>query len=114
MRDRIIKLQKDNIEVISDFRLWVKDPSIPLEERWTTFLWSKLGNCSERTSFGLNRDDSFLYDCPLYMYKYQSNHVEDMLEGLMDSEEFAMTDEEVVTFKEYCLDNFCSKMKFDW
>jgi len=99
MRERIIKLQKDNVEVISDFRLWVKDPSIPLEERWSTFLWSKLGDCSDRTRFGLNRRDTFLFESPLYMYKYQSNDVEDMLEGLMDSEEFAMTDEEVITLR---------------
>lgn len=103
-------------KVEAEFKVFAIDKSIPLETRWKEFLDSGFGETSWRTNFGLKRDDSFLYESPLYLEKYQIIDVEDILKALLDDdeEEFNMTEEEVVTFKEHCLSHFINKMKFDW
>lgn len=98
----------------SDYINWLKDQSIPLDERWKVFLDLQKGNISDRTDFDLDRDDCFLYDGPLHMEKYQVRDVADILEALIDDEKFKITPEEIVIFKEYCLDNYCIQMKFYW
>ena len=115
MRKRLIELQQEIKSVNEVFRCWCKDQSIPLDTRWKLLIeMQDFTETSDRTAFGLNRDDKFLYESPCYMEKYNVRDVDDILESLTDSRVFAMTPEEIITFKNYCLDNFCSKMKFDW
>ncbi len=97
-----------------DYKNWLKDQSIPLDERWKVFQELEKGDTSDRTDFDLDRDDCFLYDGPLHMEKHETWKVSSILDSLMDDKKFKMTPEEIVIFKEYCLDNYCFKMKFDW
>ena len=93
----------------------IKDQSIPLEERWQLLIQNpELGKTSWRTDFGLDRDDSFLYEDPCYMEKYQTDTVKSILECLKEDEDFELTPDEEIIFKTYCVDNMYSKMKFDW
>ena len=108
LTERLAELKKEAEQQI-------KDQSIPLEERWQLLIQNpELGKTSWRTDFGLDRDDSFLYEDPLYMEKYQTSSVENILEGLKEDEDFELTPEEEITFKTYCVDNMYSEMKFDW
>ena len=113
--EELIKL---NEEKQNEFAEWLKDKSVDLDTRWNRFKFAytklKFGKQSQRTNFGINRDDEFLYEGPLYMEKYETSSVFDILSDLEEDEDFAMTLFERVTFKEYCLKNFYSKMKFDW
>jgi hypothetical protein len=114
MEEKIKQFKELKDSLTGELRLWVADKSVSLEERWKVFIASGFGETSYRTDFGLDRDDEFLYESPLYMSKYEIQPVENILECLKDSEEFELTEEEELIFKNYCLDNFYSKMKFDW
>ena len=93
----------------------IQDQSIPLEERWQLLIQNpELGETDWRTDFGLDRDDDFLYEGPLYMEKFETRSVESILECLKEDEDFELTPEEEITFKTYCVDNMYSEMKFDW
>lgn len=98
----------------ADFLKTVKDQLLNLDERWEILISTpELGNLSYRTNFGI-RDDSFLYEEPCYMEKYEISNVNDILEILKDDEDFNLTAEEEITFKKYCVDGAYSRMKFDW
>lgn len=94
---------------------FLSDPSNTLDEKWEMLISvPDLGKTSYRTKFGLDRDDSFLYEEPLYMEKYQESEVADLLQCLKEDEDFNLTEEEEQIFKKYCIDGGYSKMKFDW
>ena len=118
MREEIINFNKKYREerhiLVKKLREWVVDKNIPLEERWKTFLMSNLGDTSDRTEFGLDRDDKFLYEGPCYLSKYETQSVESILDNLKSDRKFNLTEEEEIIFKEYCLDDFICNMKFDW
>lgn len=109
--------QKEIKEVKEDFKKYIKDNTISLEDRWKILTKNtELGETSWRTNFGLDRDDSFLYDDegPCYMEKYQTSEVKEILEMMLDDEDFNLTSEEEIKFKQFCVDGCYSKMKFDW
>lgn len=101
--------------LFEEFKAYCQDLDIPFEIRWKFLLKnSEFGEVSDRTEFGLDRDDEFLYEGPLYMQKYEVYSVDAILEALKTDEEFAITEDEILTFKQYCLDEGITKMKFDW
>lgn len=108
LKDKLAALKKEAAEMI-------QNESLPLEERWQLLIQNpELGETSWRTDFGLNRDDNFLYDSPLYMQKYETMPVDGILEALKEDEDFELTVDEEIIFKLYCVENMYSKMKFDW
>lgn len=102
-------------EIKETAKAMIQDESLSLEERWQLLIQNPdLGETSWRTDFGLNRDDSFLYDGPLYMQKYETISVDGLLECLKEDEDFELTVDEEIVFKYYCVSNNISRMKFDW
>lgn len=102
-------------EIKGQLRVYTTDENIPLDKRWKVLIENPhLFETYWRTDFGLDRDDEFLYEGPCYMEKYETRTVQDILESMTEDEDFAMTEEEIITFKEYCLEKGISKMKFDW
>ncbi len=100
-----------------EFEDFLNDTNKTLDEKWKFLVENEdLGDTCWRTNFGLDRDDSFLYEYPLYMEKHDIMPVKDILEVLIedDEETFNITPEEIIAFKQYCVDKTCSKMKFDW
>lgn len=110
------RITADLKKIEAEFKTLVLDKNIPLDIRWKEFIESGFGETTWRTNFGLNRSDEFLYESPLYLEKYQVIKVDEILQTLLDDEEeeFNMTEEEVIIFKEFCLSHFYNKMKFDW
>lgn len=93
----------------------ISNPNLSLDERWELLIQNpELGNSVSRTDFNMDRDDDFLYDGPLYMEKYETRDVDSILEALIEADEFNITQEEIITFKQYCVDGCFSRMKFDW
>lgn len=102
-------------EIKETAKAMIQDESLSLEERWQLLIQNPdLGETSWRTDFGLNRDDSFLYDGPLCMQKYETRSVDSILESLKEDEDFELTVDEEIVFKYYCVSNNISRMKFDW
>jgi len=104
-------------ELVKEYLDYITDQREPIEERWKELTKTPhLGKTSYRTNFGLDRDDSFLYDDkgPCYMEKYQTSEVKEILEMMLDDEDFALMPEEITQFKKFCVNNGFSYMKFDW
>lgn len=108
-KERFEALKKEVVDAI-------QNPELSLDERWEILIEnSDLGKTSWRTDFGLG-DDEFLYEGPLYMSKFETMNVKDILEALKedDDDDGFFTPEDEITFKQYCVDGCYSKMKFDW
>lgn len=116
MKERIEEFLKQKDAFQKEMKEWLKDESIPLEERWEVLTKSGLGLTSWRTDFNLKREDTFLYEGPLYMNKGETYPVKDIFDILNqeDEENPALTEEEKITFKKYCVEGFYSEMCFDW
>jgi hypothetical protein len=112
--ERIHKVLAEIESAKIEYKEWLKNESIALDERWDLFITTDMGDESGRTDFGLDREDEFLFNDPLYMERYQVRDVGDILEGLKYALKFNLTAEEEIIFKNYCLDNFYIRMKFDW
>ncbi len=98
--------------------IFVKNKKVPLEDRWTVLIHptaEKLGNTSWRTDFGLPYNDEFLYEGPLYLNKSETQSVESILTALLEGTQSPnLTEEDIITFKEYCCKEFYTHMVFDW
>ena len=101
--------------LFEESKAYCQNTDIPFEIKWEFLINnSEFGELSDRTDFGLDRDDEFLYDGPMYMQKYEVRDVKGILYSLMQNKNFAITEDEIKTFKQYCLDEGITKMKFDW
>lgn len=121
---------KNNIDFIkrqrgqgSDaIRLYCADTSLPLDERWDILEYAfneiKIGITDYRCDFDLDRPDGddWLWNTPLYMEKYEERDVfwiyETIIEANADGD-FSWTNEDDITFKEFCLRDFVTSMKLD-
>lgn len=112
--EEIKKSKKDLKNLEAKAQQYCATKTNPLEDRWKFLLECGIANKSYRTNFGLDRKDSFLYEGPLYMDKYEIYCVDDMLHDLKEDEDFNLTEEEETVFKEYCCSKFISEMQFDW
>lgn len=98
-------------------RNYCSNPEKELSNRWKVLKKCsdlEIGRCSDRTNFGLTRDDEFLYEAPCYLSKHETISVSSLLTSLKENKDFNLTDNEELIFKEYCLKNFYTKMIFDW
>ena len=64
MKKELKEFQKDKEVLKTKFKLWLKDTSISLDEKFDLLCSSELGDTSDRTTFGLGDDDTFLYEEP--------------------------------------------------
>ena len=120
MLEKYKELNKLNKKFEEDLKSYVKDQSIPLDERWKTFIECGIGNTDWRTDFDGSIDEENLYEAPLYMMKYETSDVKHMYEVFTSEEDcdecgiVLDTVEKQEKFKNYCLNNFVIRMKFDW
>lgn len=117
MKDRLIQIGQLVDSYKLELETYFKDKSISIDERWELLKFAKkigIGNDSDRTDFGLNRDDEFLYEGPLYMDKHETRDVFSILDSLKSDDSFNLTEDEELTFKNYCLDGFYTSMSFYW
>jgi hypothetical protein len=122
IKDKLAQYKQYKEELSAELRKYVQDKNNPLDERFEA-----LCECLEfskrawRNTFGLDRNDEFLYEYPCYMSKYQVSSVKSILDLLIETRKEEgnedwdyFTPEEETTFKEYCCDNFISSMIFNW
>lgn len=101
--------------LISKLQKYVQDKNIPLEERWGIFETCDLG---KHKSFyckfeGVNWDDFNYYD-NLYMDRYSTITVFDIIKILQDLVEDGREDINIDEAKEYFLQKFIRSICNDW
>ena len=103
-REQVKQFLEEKNDLTEGLKVWVKDKSVPLEERWDVFLDSELGEISTyyEDYDGVDTDD-LLADHD----KYQVIRVEHILERIED-------DEDAIRFKEDVLDKFSAGFEYDW
>jgi hypothetical protein len=125
MINKLKKYKQYQEQLRQELKAYVQNKNNSLEERWNALIEDEyLVDKDFRTGFGLDRGDSFLYEFPLYMQKYETRSVTSILDRLKkaneekkeDEDEYEwelFTREEEIVFKEYCCNNFISIMVFD-
>jgi hypothetical protein len=81
MKEKIEQFLKEKESLIKEFKKWVKDKNIPLEERWDLFVKSGLGvhdNYYHKPK-GIDWDKYTLYD-DFYIDRYATISCDRMLE----------------------------------
>lgn len=107
MIEKINKLLAEKEILLNELKEWVKDKSIPLEERWNAFI--TVGELIKPDGYywdfkSLNEDD-FHAD----QDKYKIFNVNRVIEYFEDA-----TEEEINNFKEEALGVFKYSWEFDW
>lgn len=104
MLDKIEKIKTESKE-------FCKDKTKPLDERWKVVL--EVGDITPATiDFGFPIIKEVLDNNYLYLERWQVYSVESLLRDLIGDEYLAGTQPTIDKFKEYCCDNFISKMQF--
>lgn len=110
MLEKIEQLNKLKQNLTSELRKWVKDKSIPLNERWVVFFKSDLGEhvSSIEDFVNLNSDDVYdTYQPERYITIYLSD-IRDY--GIKSLE----SDEDYDAFREDVLNKFIKSYRWDW
>lgn len=110
MKERIEQLAKLKVEITSDLREWVKDKSIPLDERWDVFFASGLGIHSGNIEKFINLNDDDLVSRMDYN-RHEIVKLGDIREYGIDSLE---SDEDYNDFREDVLEKFIKSFEWDW
>ncbi len=108
MKEKIQELEKLKLKLTADLKEWVKDKSIPLDERWEVFFASGLGDhetCYE-DFVNLNSDDY----CDR-VSRHEVIYLSDIRDWGIDSLE---SDEDYDAFREDVLERFIKSFEFDW
>jgi len=118
MLGEIKKLNEQKEELKSKLRLYVKDKTISLDNRWNCFIESKLG---------INSPYIERFDCKVgkeYLntreQRYETHDVQDIMDWLEDLEldeelsTYNINKEDIIEFQEKVLDKFIFSYKFDW
>lgn len=118
MKEKIEQFLKEKEILTEELKEWVKDKSIPLEERWEVFVKSELG---ERISYyeqfeGVESDG--YYD-NYYIEKYQTVTTGQLFEiaskpTYTNKEPELNTQEQKDSFREDVLDKFIKSFENDW
>lgn len=87
-------------------RIWVKDKTIPLEERWEVFFLSELGDARN-----YYKDFKHFQSREYCEYKHETIDMQYVLDWL---EEKPLTPEEIIEFKEDVLEQFIKSFEYDW
>lgn len=99
-------------QLAEQLKVWVKDKSIPLDQRWELFVKSELGEKSNWIERFEGIDSDLYYD-EFYIHKYQTTTVDYLYECACEND-ILVTDEDKEAFKEDVLDQFIFSFKFDW
>jgi len=91
---------------------WVKDKSIPLEERWDVFIKSKLGNHSGGLYWNFESLDEELFHSE--HGKYETLNVEDVISWFARNNKNKYTETDFNNFKEEALAEFIYSWDLDW
>jgi hypothetical protein len=106
MKEKIEKFLKLKKDLTSELKKWVKDKSIPLEERWDVFVDSELW---ENDCYIIHSDVLDLDRCYSNMDRHETINVEWILEYFSDEPK-----EKLDKFKEEILENFIYSFTYDW
>ncbi len=110
MKEKIEQLGKLKVEITSELKEWVKDKSIPLDERWDTFFKSGLGRhiSSIETFVNLTGNDI----CSVFQpSRHETIHLGDIAEYGISSIE---SEEAYNEFREDVLNKFVKSFEWDW
>ena len=107
MKEKIEQLAKQKQELTVELREWVKDKSIPLDERWDVFFASGLGSHigSIEEFVNLNSDDY----CD-NMQRHEIVHLGDVSDWVGS----LTSDEAYDEFREDVLSKFIKSFEWDW
>jgi len=98
----------------AEFKEWVKDKSIPLDERWKLFIDSKLGDRKGYYQSFKNFNSNDYYD-KFYWDRHMTIEVDDMYErGCEDNFEYFGSPEKANEFREDVLNKFIYSFNNDW
>lgn len=118
MKEKINELILLQAQYKGELREWVKDKSIPLEERWSTFIKSKLGE--HRTSYEeFEWIDSDNYYDDYHIERHETVYIDKLYEqGITPryrtNQAELNTEEKQQEFKEDVLNKFIYSFKMDW
>lgn len=91
----------------NELKIYCKDKSIPLDDRWECFIKSDLGNINRFSSKCKVLRDMKLED-PMLFEKYSTNNYEDIIDNLVTDED------QINEIKEYALTAFEKGFIHDW
>lgn len=113
MKEEIELFLQNKDELTEKLKIWVKDKSIPLDERWDLFIKSDLGEHSRYVErFNCKLGDHFVENLE---NKYETNNVSEILDfANYDPEDDSYSEEDIIEFKENVLDKFIKSFEFDW
>lgn len=113
MREQIAEFKEQEKKIKEDLEAWVKDESIPLEERWQVLIDSELGehiSCVEEPD-GINWNKHTLYD-DFYTDRYVIITMKSIYDIAKRKNLFEENGE--TEFKQYCINNFIHSFTNDW
>lgn len=119
MKDKIENMLKDIEALKLQFKDWCKDKTIPLDERWNTFIKSDLGY-HDSNYWHFETFDSDEYHDGEYVRKFQTCTPNDVIEEFSKNNRCSKFINEsdyemlVIKFKEEVLNNFIKSWVFDW
>ena len=115
MKDELESFLDLKESVASNLKEWVKDKSIPLEERWELFIKSGLGvyDSFYHNFPGIDWNKKTLYD-DFYMEKHTTRDVIYFLDIIEGDDDIEWDNEKDIAFKEYFLEKFIVGFENDW
>jgi hypothetical protein len=136
LRELVKELLENQTGVEVALRAWVKDKSVPLEERWEVFVMSGLGECGRYVYGGFKEIEVnfFIYDGRYHCERYQTVLLAEVIERegeenadfeedengemLFDKDGEAVLTKEakesVDAMKEIVLKDFIHSFVYDW
>ena len=118
MKHAILTIKELQEHISKNFRVWCKDKSIPLKERWDLFIQSELGDRTPYYWSFTSFDQDEFHDGGV-VRKHQTCTPSDVLERFKPDSGWEMKwegnyNKEVDKFKEEVLQQFIYSWEFDW
>ena len=110
MKEQIEELEKLKLKITANLKEYVKDKSIPLDERWNLFFESNLGSHSNYIENFVNLDSNDLANSRDYN-RHETVDLQDLREYGVESIE---SDKEYDEFREDVLNKFIQSFEWDW
>lgn len=111
MKEKIDNFFKIRQELIKELKDWVKDKSIPLEERWDVFIKSKLYDKSVWSHDWGYRDLIDDYKEETFAERYEIIAAKDIVDLFLEDGKYL---DIIDDFKEAVLKSFIGEFRFDW
>ena len=144
IQDKLKELKLFEDKIIKEFREWLKDKLIPVNERWKVFIESGKGNeetfivhfksLSPVKHWGRNPIEDYLHENLERYYSIAAEDIVEMMEEEFDGKygflgksflfkqsyndndiiEYTTSEQDIINFKEECLEKFIKSFKMDW